>query len=72
MATIATTIINSISVKPDCLFMSNILFSMVPDKHRWNAIHIGILSERFGLATEAEPLLTTFVSFSESCRKIKD
>ncbi|OCW47533.1 hypothetical protein A6763_09720 [Aeromonas caviae] len=72
MATIATTIINSISVNPDCLFMSNILFSMFPDKHRWNAIHAGILSERFGLVTEAGTLLATFMSFSEMCRKIKD
>jgi len=34
--------------------------------------HSSILSERFGLATEAEPLLTTFLSFSENDSKIKD
>jgi len=45
---------------------------MFLDKHRWNSIHVGILSERFGLATEAGPLLTTFVSFSENDSKIKD
>ena len=39
MATIATTIINSISVNPDCLFMSNILLSMVPEKCWWKSIH---------------------------------
>ncbi|HAT6344132.1 TPA: hypothetical protein JAJ28_001853 [Aeromonas hydrophila] len=54
MATIATTIINSIRVKPDCFFISNILFVLgsweVPVE---NYPHVSILSELFDLATEA-------------------
>jgi len=34
--------------------------------------HSSILSERFGLATEAAPLLAIFLSFSENHSKIKD
>ncbi|TND60511.1 hypothetical protein CF129_02450 [Aeromonas dhakensis] len=53
MATIATTIINSIRVKPDCLFISNILFVLgsweVPVE---NYPHVSILSELSDLATE--------------------
>lgn len=60
MATIATTIINSISVNPDCFFMSNILLSMVPDKHRWNAIHTQYLIRALRVGNRGGDLVSHF------------
>jgi len=61
MATIATTIINSIRVKPDCFFISNILFVL----GSWevsveNYPHVSILSELFDLATEIAAFVNHF------------